>query len=110
MNNITYKGYTARIEYDAEDKILVGRVIDVADIISFHGSSVKEIEGAFHASIDDYVAACAKLKQPPEKPASGRLMLRIPPRVHASALRRAAQSGQSLNKWAAGVLEKASHR
>ena len=107
MNTTTYKGYTARIEYEDDDKILVGRVTDIADIISFHGGSVKEIETAFHEAIDDYIAACAKLKQPAAKPASGRLMLRIPPRIHASALRRAAQSGQSLNKWAAGVLEKA---
>jgi len=34
-------------------------------------------------------------------------MLRIEPRIHASALRRAAEAGQSLNKWAASELEKA---
>ena len=34
MNKMTYKGYTAQMEFDAEDKIIVGRVID--DIITFH--------------------------------------------------------------------------
>lgn len=31
MNTTTYKDYTVRIEYDADDKILVGRVTAIAD-------------------------------------------------------------------------------
>lgn len=107
MNTMTYKGYSAGMEYDAEDEILVGRVMDVADIIVFHGASVAEFQAAFHQAIDDYLAACEKLDQAPDKPASGRLMLRIDPRIHASALRRAAREGLSLNKWAAKVLDQA---
>ena len=34
-NSITYKGYTASMVFDAEDKIIVGRVLDIDDIISF---------------------------------------------------------------------------
>jgi predicted HicB family RNase H-like nuclease len=105
MNNVmTYKGYTASMSYDPDDKILVGRVLDIADIIAFHGESVAEFEAAFHASIDDYIEACAKLGQSTEKPASGKLMLRVDPSVHAAALKAAARAGQSMNKWAARVL------
>ncbi len=86
MNNVmTYKGYAASMTYDPDDKILVGRVLDIADIIGFHGKSVAEFEAAFHEAIDDYIDACAKLKQQPEKPASGKLMLRIDPSIHAAA-------------------------
>ena len=65
-NVMTYKGYTASMSYDPDDKILVGRVLDIADIIGFHGVSVAEFEAAFHLSIDDYIGVCAKLKQSPE--------------------------------------------
>jgi len=110
MNNImTYKGYSTSIEFDVDDHILVGRILDVDDIITFHSESVKGFEKAFHQAIDEYVAACEKIGQAPEKPASGRLMLRISPTVHAAALKAAGRSRQSLNKWAEQVLQKASH-
>jgi predicted HicB family RNase H-like nuclease len=45
----------------------------------------------------------------PEKPASGKLMLRIAPEIHAKALVMAQASGKSLNQWATEVLAKAAH-
>ena len=107
MNAMKYKGYTARMDFDAEDNILVGKVLGIEDVIVFHAESVHEFQAAFHSAIDDYIAACEKLSQKPEKPASGRLMLRVDPKVHAAALRQAAHEGQSLNKWAERIIEQA---
>lgn len=104
---MTYKGYTARMDFDPEDKIIVGRVLDIDDIITFHGTSVAEFEAALHRAVDSYIAACAQLGQAAEKPASGRLMLRVDPAVHAAAVKASARSGQSLNKWAEKVLMRA---
>ncbi len=112
MNNVmTYKGYTASMTYDPDDRILVGRVLGIADIIGFHGESVAEFETAFHEAVDDYMAACAVMDMPAEKPASGKLMLRIDPGIHAAAVKAAAREGQSMNKWIAKILSAAtSHR
>jgi predicted HicB family RNase H-like nuclease len=104
-NSMTYKGYTASMVFDAEDRIIVGRVLDIDDIISFHGESIAEFESHFHAAIEDYLAASRELGAAPEKPASGKLMLRIAPEVHAAAIKAAAKSGRSLNKWAESALE-----
>ena len=104
INSMSYKGYNASMIFDAEDKVIVGRVLDVDDIISFHGVSVAEFEANFHVAIEDYLAASKELGSPPEKPASGKVMLRIAPEVHAAALKAAARSGTSLNKWAEGAL------
>jgi predicted HicB family RNase H-like nuclease len=101
---MNYKGYAASMTFDADDKIIIGRVLDIDDIISFHAESVAEFEQAFHASVDDYILACEKLGQIAEKPVSGRLMLRIAPNIHAAAIKAAAQSGQSMNKWVEHVL------
>jgi len=109
-NAMTYKGYTASMVFDAQDKIIVGRVLDIDDIIAFHGESVAEFEANFHAAVDGYLAAAQQLGSAPEKPASGKLMLRIAPEVHAAALKAAAHSGTSLNKWAEGALGKAARR
>lgn len=110
INAMSYRGYTASMVFDAEDKIIVGRVLNVDDIISFHGVSVAEFESNFHVAIEDYLAASKELGSPPERPASGKLMLRISPEVHAAALKAAARSGTSLNKWAEGALGKAAKK
>jgi len=36
-------------------------------------------------------------------------MLRVPPKTHAAVAAAAAASGKSINKWAIGVLNNASH-
>jgi predicted HicB family RNase H-like nuclease len=109
MNALTYKGYTARIEFDDRDNIMVGRLLGIRDIVSFHADNVPELRSVFEESVDDYIDTCAKLGKPAEKPASGKLMLRIPPEVHGAALVAAQAAGTSLNQWAAKVLAQAAH-
>lgn len=109
MKAMSYNGYFAKVEFDAEDHIFVGRIIGIRDVISFHGETVSELETAFHDAADNYLAACKELGQKPNKPYSGNLMLRIPPEIHAAAASAAEASGKSINQWAAGVLDKASH-
>jgi len=111
MNNtMQYRGYTASMSFDVDDKIIVGRVIDIDDIVTFHGASVAEFETHFHTVVDDYIAACETLGSAPERPASGRLMLRVSPEVHAASLKAAALSGTSLNRWAEQALKAATRR
>lgn len=106
MNSMIYKGYTARVEFDPRDDIFVGRVLGVQESITFHGETVKELHADFSAAIEHYLADCAASGREPQKPASGRLMLRVPPEVHAAAVRAATGHGKSLNQWAAEVFAK----
>jgi len=55
INLMSYNGYSASMIFDAADKIIVGRVQDVDDIISFHGESVSEFEVNVQAAIEDYL-------------------------------------------------------
>ena len=109
MNTMNHKGYTARIEFDERDNIFVGRVLGLHAMISFHGETVAELRAEFETSIDAFLRDCKELGIRPEKPASGKLMLRVPPEVHGAALVAAQAAGQSLNQWATEVLEEASH-
>jgi predicted HicB family RNase H-like nuclease len=68
INSMVYKDYTASMVFDTEDKIIVGRVLDIDDIISFHGETIPEFESNFHAAIEDYLAASQELGSSPEKP------------------------------------------
>ncbi len=56
MQTISYRGYSARVQYDARDGLLVGRVLEVADIISFHGATEDELYAAFVVAVEDWLA------------------------------------------------------
>ncbi|WCE94609.1 type II toxin-antitoxin system HicB family antitoxin [Acidithiobacillus ferriphilus] len=81
--------------------------LGVRPIIGFHGETVVELRAQFIAAVDDYLEDCAAQGISPEKPASGNLMLRVPPEVHGAVLVAAQASGKSLNQWAAEVLKNA---
>jgi predicted HicB family RNase H-like nuclease len=105
---MTYRGYAARIEYSDEDGCFIGHIAGIKDVIGFHAESVKELRAAFEEAVNDYLATCEKSGRPPQKPYSGKLMLRVPPDVHARAAMMAEANGMSLNQWAAEVLSRAS--
>jgi len=107
MNTMNHKGYTARIEYDERDNIFVGRILGLRSIISFHGETVSQLRREFAAAVKDYLQDCEEQGLDPEKPASGKLLLRVPPEVHSRALVVAQAKGKSLNQWATEVLQRA---
>jgi predicted HicB family RNase H-like nuclease len=82
--------------------------LGIGESITFHGETVAELHADLTAAIEHYLADCEKTGRAAQKSASGRLMLRLPPEVHAAALRAASGSGKSLNQWAAEVLSRAS--
>ena len=106
----SYKGYMARVEFDAEDEIFVGRLAGVNDVVGFHADTVEGLKAAFHEAVDDYLATCRKAGKSPEKPFSGRVMFRVAPETHARAALAAQLSGKSLNQWAEEALREAAER
>jgi predicted HicB family RNase H-like nuclease len=104
---LSYKGYTGHVEYDDKAGVFHGEVLDLRDVITFQGKSVEELEQAFRESIDDYLEFCESKDEEPDKPFSGRLMLRLPPHLHRKVYVSAAQEGKSLNQWIAERLERA---
>jgi len=108
MSTMTYKEYAARIEYSDEDGCFIGHIAGIKDVIGFHAETVKELRAAFEEAVDDYLATCAKLGRAPQKSYSGKLMLRVPPEVHARAAMMAQAHGVSINQWASDVLAHAS--
>jgi len=109
MNTLIYKGYTARIDFDDRDNILVGKLLGIQDVIAFHADNITDLHRSFEDAVDDYLEACAKIGKTPEKPASGKLLLRLSPEIHAAALIKAKAAGKSLNQWASEVLGSATH-
>ncbi len=107
MNTMHHRGYVARVDFDERDGILVGRLLGVNAIISFHSETVAGLRREFEVAVDDYLDDCAQRGIAPEKPASGKLMLRVAPEVHAAVSIAAQAAGKSINQWAADALIKA---
>lgn len=104
LNVMKYRGYLARIDYEPDAHVFAGRLLGMSEPITFHGASADELRADFEFAVDHYLAECEKMGQKPEKPASGRMLLRLPPDVHAAAMVAAAAEGKSLNQWVAEQL------
>jgi predicted HicB family RNase H-like nuclease len=103
---MSYKTYLARVEFDPADRVFVGHIAGINDIVGFHGESVAELEAAFQEAVDDYLETCARTGKAPERPYSGRVMFRVDPGTHARAALAAQLRGVSLNQWAEEALRR----
>lgn len=52
---LSYKNYSAKVEYDTDDNIYVGTVQDIDDLICFHETTKNRIQKIFEDCIDDYI-------------------------------------------------------
>ena len=102
---MTYKGYLGKVEYDDENKIFSGEVINTRAVITFAGSSVNDLESEFKASIDDYIAWCKEDAVEPEKPYSGKFNVRFSPDLHRRCAAAASILGLSLNSFVERSVE-----
>jgi predicted HicB family RNase H-like nuclease len=101
-----YKGYFAKVEFDDEDNIFHGEIINLRDVITFEGETVEELRKAFHDSVEDYLEFCAERGEDPEKPYSGKFMVRVDPGLHKIIAIQARKTGKSLNAWVNETLLK----
>jgi len=77
--------------------VFFGRVVNLSkDGITFQGSTVEELRSAFRESVDDYLSWCAETACEPEKPYSGKFVVRVAPADHGKAALAAAKLGMSL--------------
>ncbi|MDA0313398.1 MAG: type II toxin-antitoxin system HicB family antitoxin [Gemmatimonadetes bacterium] len=101
---MTYRGYPASIEYDAESRHFYGEVVGTVDTIGFEGTSVEELEASFERVIDEYLQMCAEDGREPDRPYSGSIFIRTDPGTHRAVEAAAKASGQSINQWAQAAL------
>lgn len=102
-----YRGYLGRVEFDDAASIFHGEVVNTRDVITFQGTSVRELKAAFKASINDYLEFCAQRGESPDRPFSGQFVTRISPELHRQVNLAARLSGKSLNAWVAERLQEA---
>lgn len=105
---LEYKGYVSGpIDFDAEDGIFSGVVAGLSDVIHFEGTTAEELRASFEGSIDEYLTICAEKGRTPDKPFSGKMLVRATPELHRKAALRAAAEGISISQWIARQIDAA---
>lgn len=104
---LEYKGYRAKIEFDAEDMIFVGEVFGIRDSLNFHGTTIEELNEMFHQSIDNYLEMCAYFSRSPDKEYKGNFNVRIDSELHRKASEDAIKQGITLNQYVENAIKKA---
>lgn len=95
---LRYKGYAARPEYSAGDRIFYGKLLGISDLVDFRSESAKDLEDEFHKAVDDYLEFCGEIGKEPQKAYSGLFNVRIPPELHRELSLLAQAEGVTLNK------------
>ena len=95
---LRYKGYSARPEYSAEDRIFYGKILGISDLVDFQSENAKDLEEEFHKAVDDYLEFCAEIGKQPQKEYSGLFNVRISPELHREVSVFAQAEGVTLNK------------
>jgi predicted HicB family RNase H-like nuclease len=100
MNDIIqYKNYYASVHFSAADDVFYGRIVGINDLVSFEGSSVKELKTAFEEAVEDYLDTCNQIGKSPEKTYKGTFNVRVPSKLHKEASLFAAVHNITLNEF-----------
>ena len=102
---LTYKDYVGQVEFDDEANLFHGEIIGIRDVITFQGKSVAEIRKAMKDSVEDYLEMCKKHGKEPEKPFSGKLIVRLNSDLHRKVACAALREGKSIKKWITETLD-----
>lgn len=50
-----YKGYVGSIEWDSEDKIYYGKLLNINDLVNYHADDIIALNEHYHEAVDDYL-------------------------------------------------------
>ena len=102
-NTMEYKGYLGSVEFSETDGVFFGKVLGIRSLLSYEGTTAKELVEDFHGAVDDYLELCAAQGIQPEKAYKGSFNVRVSPELHRQAAIYAQTHHLTLN----GVVEKA---
>ena len=105
MDTLRYKDYEGTTEIDIERGVCRGKVLFIADLVTYESDTPRELQRAFQDAVDDYIDTCKLVGKEPQKPFKGQFNVRISPDLHRAAALRAVQEEASLNEIVARSIE-----
>lgn len=102
---LKYKDYEGTAELDMSRGVCRGKILFIADLVTYESDSPAELQKEFEAAVDDYLATCADLGKEAQKPFRGLFNVRVSPELHRCASLRATADGVSLNDVVVRALD-----
>jgi predicted HicB family RNase H-like nuclease len=102
-----YKGYVGSVEFSENDGVFFGKVMGIRALISYEGTTAKELVDDFHDAVDDYLSLCETEGIEPEKAYKGSFNVRISPELHKQCAIYAISHQQTLNSFVENSLKNA---
>ena len=100
MNNtMEYKGYVGSVEFSENDGVFYGKVMGIRPLISYEGTTAKELIDDFHCAVEEYLSFCEAEGIEPERAYKGSFNVRISPELHKQAVICATAHQMSLNSF-----------
>jgi len=94
---LKHKGYAGTVEYSLDDAVLHGKVLFVADLVTYEAESLPALKSAFEEAVDDYLVTCLDIGKEPDRPASGVFNVRTGEKRHQALILRSLREGMPLN-------------
>ncbi|HUW38832.1 MAG TPA: type II toxin-antitoxin system HicB family antitoxin [Rhodocyclaceae bacterium] len=107
QSELAYKDYAGSVEVSIEDGCLHGRILFIDDMVTYEGQTVPEIQTAFEAAVERYLAHCERVGKAADKPYSGTFNVRIGAELHGKAAKLASRKGVKLNEFVRQAVQAA---
>lgn len=107
MEIIKYKDFIGSVEISRQghEFIVHGKILFINDLVTYEADKPENIEGEFHAAVDDYINTCRNLGIEPHKSFSGSFNVRIGPDIHQRLAQFAIQSDKKINSVVKNAIE-----
>lgn len=103
-NTMEYKNYVGSVEFSESDGVFFGKVMGIRAMISYEGTTAKELVEDFHGAVDDYLELCEEEGKEPERAYKGSFNVRVSPDLHKQAVIYATSRQMSLNSLVESAL------
>ena len=100
-----YKSFYGSAEVNVTDNMLHGKLLFIADIVTYAAVSPSALKIAFEETVDDYISTCVELGDEPNVPFKGSFNVRVGPDRHKNASLASMQQNVSLNDWVCCAID-----
>ena len=95
---LTHKDFIGSVHFSSDDEIFHGKIEGINDLITFEGTTVKQLKKSFTEAVNDYLGLCEEVGKDPYKSFKGSFNVRINPELHKKAYQASLIQGVSLNQ------------
>ena len=106
IDRLVYEDIIGSVHFSSADDIFFGKLEGVNDLVTFEGSSVRELKKSFIEAVKDYKVLCQQSGENTNKSFKGSFNVRIDPKLHELAYIKATKEGISLNQLVQAALKK----